>query len=317
MKPSNELINGIKAGLAALRAAHVEPMGLSITPHNGTFGWGFFKFKALPGHPNPGNAGNGWSHPTDIKAFEAAHAPRDWPSGGSFPWDWKTSLAEVKEFVREIAERTGFGTDYTLECAWREPPENDMTVLGTVGILSDINVLRGGAEHYAYYPDGADDISCVDKEGKPLDPEKEEHIRKKFRNLKAQERRATDKYMTPPETDNPVTIAGAWYVDTLPGTIVAELTDGSLASFAISPFRALTVDALTPYDGKHPRKLRGVPVPAALYPYYGLGKSEETLSEVLRVRLSPSELERVKAAADAAGKTVSEFARDWIRSINR
>lgn len=314
MKPSNELISGITNGLAALRENLVEPMGLSLTPHDGKFGWGFFKFKALPGHPNPGSAGKGWSHPAFTPNGKLPiSAPRNWPKGGSFPWDWETTLDEVKAFALEIGKLTGFGTDFVLECAWKN--SEDMTIPGTVGILSDFNMLRGGAEHYAYYPDSLGEISYVDKDGKPVDEAKEDRVRSKFRALETSERQATDAYMTPPIIENPLTVSGAWYVDDLPGAIVAELTDGSLASFAISPFRALTVDALTPYDGKHPRKLRGVPVPATLYPYYGLEKSEETLSEVLRVRLSPTELERVKAAADAAGKTVSEFAREWVRNL--
>lgn len=314
MKPSNELISGITNGLAALRENLVEPMGLSLTPHDGKFGWGFFKFKALPGHPNPGSAGNGWSHPAFTPNGKLPiSAPRNWPKGGSFPWDWETTLDEVKAFALEIGRLTGFGTDFTLECAWKN--SEDMTIPGTVGILSDINMLRGGAEHYAYYPDSTDEISYVDNDGSPVDPEKEEKVRAKYRGLKAQERRATDRYMTPPAADSPVAISGAWYVDALPGAVVAELTDGTLGSFAISPFRAVTLEDLAPYDGPHPRKLHGIPVPAVLYQYYGMEKSEESLSEILRVRLSPSDLEKIKAAADAAGKTVSEFAREWVRSL--
>lgn len=314
MKPSNELISGITNGLAALRENLVEPMGLSLTPHDGKFGWGFFKFKALPGHPNPGSAGKGWSHPAFTPNGKLPiSAPRNWPKGGSFPWDWKTTLEDVKAFALEIGRLTGFGTDFVLECAWKN--KEDMTVPGTVGVLSEINMLRGGAENYAYYPDSLDEISYVDKDGNPIDAEKEERVRTKFRNLKAQERQETDKYMTPPKADNPVTIAGAWYVDSVPGGIVAELTDGRLVSFSISPFRAVTEDDFRPYAGQHPRKLHGVPVPAVLYQYYGLVKSEESLSEMLHIRLTPSELEKVKAAAVAAGKTVSEYAREWVRSL--
>lgn len=314
MKPSEELIHGIRKGIQALRENFVEPMGLSITPHDGKFGWGLFKFKALPGHPNPGNAGNGWSHP----AFKPNHelpisAPRDWPRGGSYPCDWETTLAEVKEFALEIGKLSGFGTDFELECAWSAGA--DMTTPGTKGILLDIVMLRGGAKHYDYYPDSPDEISYVDKDGNPVDPEKEEKVRTKFSSIKEQERKSTDRYMAPPTVENPVVIYGAWYVDTVPNGVVAELPDGKLVSFAVSPFRAVTPEEFDTYDGPHPRKLHGVPVPQTLYPYYGLAKSEESLSEVLRVRLAPSELEKIKAVADAAGKTVSEFVREWVRGL--
>lgn len=112
-----------------------------------------------------------------------------------------------------------------------------------------------------------------------------------------------------------IAVSGAWYIDSLPGFVVAELEDGQLVSFPLSPYRYLTDEDLSDYNGIHPRRQHGTPMPAALYTYYGLEKSEEILSEVLRVRLSPSELERVKSAADAAQKTVSEYTRDWIRGL--
>jgi hypothetical protein len=54
IKPSDELISGIRAGLTKLREAHVEPMGLSLTAHDSSFGWQWCKFKALPGMQNRG-----------------------------------------------------------------------------------------------------------------------------------------------------------------------------------------------------------------------------------------------------------------------
>ena len=310
MEINEILISGVKEGLLALRTAYVEPMGLSITAHGGTVGWGFFKYKALPGHPNPGNAGNGWSQPVG-GPISAAHAPRDWPLGGSFPWDWQTNYDEVEAFAKEIASQTGFGTDFVLECG----TDRNMTDPYTVGILMDMVLLRGGSEHYAYYPDSDKDISYIGENDELTDSEKEDLVCKQFRSLKEKEKSGTDVYMTPPEVDNPVVITGAWYIDKIPGGIVIEQVDGILSSIAISPFKAITVDDMMSYDGQHPRKLHGVPVPSTLYPYYGLTKSDESLSEVLRVRLAPSELERLKAVADATGKTVSEYAREWIRRL--
>lgn len=53
----------LRAGIEALRAAYVEPLGLDIRPGGE---WSFFQFVALPGHPSPGNAGRGFSHPHPI-----------------------------------------------------------------------------------------------------------------------------------------------------------------------------------------------------------------------------------------------------------
>ena len=53
----------LRAGMDALRAAKVEPLGLDIRPDGE---WGFYQFIALPGHPSPGNAGKGHTHPHPI-----------------------------------------------------------------------------------------------------------------------------------------------------------------------------------------------------------------------------------------------------------
>lgn len=311
---NKKMIDGIRKGIMALRENHVEPMGLSITPYDGSWGWGLFKFKALPGHPKPGNAGGGWSHPAyETNSKLPICAPKDWPAGASFPLNWETTLDEVKAFALDVGKKTGFGTDFNLEAVWKNT--DDMTVPGQVGTLSDIVMLRGGAEHYAYYPETEEEISYVGENGKPVDKAKEAAVRDKFKKLKSKERAATDGYMQPPAVDKPVIVANAWYVDTLPDAVVAEMPSGKLVSFSVSPFRAITEGDMTDYDGQHPRRLSGVPVPAALYPYYGIIKSEESLSEVLRIRLSPSELEKIKAAASADGLTVSEYARGWIRRL--
>ncbi len=36
---------------------------------------------------------------------------------------------------------------------------------------------------------------------------------------------------------------------------------------------------------------------------------------VIHIRLTPKEKETVQTAADGAGKTLSEFVRDWIRTL--
>jgi hypothetical protein len=51
----------IAQSLDELRSAHVEPMALEISAQ----GFQWYKYKALPGHPHPGKAGDGWSHPSE------------------------------------------------------------------------------------------------------------------------------------------------------------------------------------------------------------------------------------------------------------
>jgi len=59
----------IAQGMARLERAHVTPLCLTIRADGS---WGFYKTVALSGHPNPGNARRGHSHPTDIGAFRAS-----------------------------------------------------------------------------------------------------------------------------------------------------------------------------------------------------------------------------------------------------
>ncbi len=105
-------------------------------------------------------------------------------------------------------------------------------------------------------------------------------------------------------------INGAWYIDALPNQIVAELVDGSLAKFRITPFRLITEKDFTVYKSYHPRKCKGQPLPDYLYKFYGLKKNEEIMDETLRARVRPSE----KAAfmALSGGKTESEFLREIV-----
>lgn len=61
MRPDQ--IEILRAGIEALRAAKVEPLGLDIRPDGE---WSLYQFVALPGHPSPGNAGRGFTHPHPI-----------------------------------------------------------------------------------------------------------------------------------------------------------------------------------------------------------------------------------------------------------
>ncbi len=114
------------------------------------------------------------------------------------------------------------------------------------------------------------------------------------------------------------TINGAWYIDSLPQSIIMELADGSLVKFTMTPFRDIVEGDWTPYNGIHPRKCLGLPVPSYLLRLYGLAVAsdkENVLSEVVRVRISPSEKQKLEAAASNAGETVSELLRRYVREL--
>ena len=117
---------------------------------------------------------------------------------------------------------------------------------------------------------------------------------------------------------NLVTINGAWYINNLPQNIVCELTDGTLKMFYVTPFKLQKIEKMADYKGYHPRKLKGSPLPDYLYRFYGLQKSEESSTEVIHVRLTPSE----KAQVENWGKnqeppmTVSETVRAMIRTLD-
>lgn len=87
-----------------------------------------------------------------------------------------------------------------------------------------------------------------------------------------------------------LTINGAWYLDELPGKLICEMGDRSLRQIPLSPMQIWqNSDELERYDGLHPRKCSGSPFPEYLYSYYGLQKSSESASKVLRCRVTPTE----------------------------
>ncbi len=110
-------------------------------------------------------------------------------------------------------------------------------------------------------------------------------------------------------------INGAWYLDSLPTMLVIEKPDNTLAMSNITPFRELTAEDLKTYAGYHPRKCKGQPLPQYLYRFYGLERGPEIASEVIHIRLTPTEKEQLQTAAEGSGKPVSEFSRDWIRNL--
>jgi len=123
-----------------------------------------------------------------------------------------------------------------------------------------------------------------------------------------------DKVVDVPVGD-PLIINGAWHINNLPSSIVIERIDGSLGMIKLTPFRAIKTQDVRDYKSYHPRKCKGSPLPEYLYRFYGLARNDETLSEVVRVRISPTEKEKLGTAAKNQNKTVSEYLRDYIRSI--
>jgi hypothetical protein len=116
-----------------------------------------------------------------------------------------------------------------------------------------------------------------------------------------------------------ITVNGAWYIDYMPDDVVIELDDGSLMTFKIVPFREIALEDLRPYDKgrQHPRKISGNPVPVYLYRFYGLTKNAESATEVIHVRVTPTEkaaIERYAANLEPR-KSTSEVLRDYIRSL--
>jgi hypothetical protein len=127
----------------------------------------------------------------------------------------------------------------------------------------------------------------------------------------------TDKTVTAPSGDL-VTINGAWYIDNLPQNIVCELTDGTLKMFYITPFKPQKTEKMLAYNGYHPRKMKGSPLPDYLYRFYGLQKNAESATEVIHVRLTPSEKIRVEnwGKNQEPTMTVSETVRAMIRTLD-
>ena len=110
-------------------------------------------------------------------------------------------------------------------------------------------------------------------------------------------------------------VKGAWYLDALPMHIVIELENGELKMAPIRPIEPIKPERMTAYKGYHPRKCSGYPLPAYIYKFYGLEKNSESLSEVLRLRVSPSQVEKIEAYAKNNKKSMSEVLRDYIDSL--
>lgn len=118
-------IEDIKTGIANLEKADVTPMGVAVYQNH----WQLFKFKALPGHPNPKNAKHGFSHPTDAKAFLT--------SKGDANIDLRaiTSVDEAHKTAHEIGKALGF-------------TDAEVGQIVSTGEIDQIVLLRGGAQDF-------------------------------------------------------------------------------------------------------------------------------------------------------------------------
>ena len=110
-------------------------------------------------------------------------------------------------------------------------------------------------------------------------------------------------------------VTGAWYLDALPTHMVIELENGELKMAPITPMEPIKPERMTAYKGYHPRKCSGHPLPNYLYKFYGLEKDTESLTEVIRVRVSPSQMQKIEAYAKNSDKKVSEVIREFIDNL--
>ena len=90
-------------------------------------------------------------------------------------------------------------------------------------------------------------------------------------------------------------IRNAWNIKQMPDHYIAELDNGALETFRVTPFREIKESDLTEYKGGHPRKMRGVPMPEYLYRFYGLERVESVMTEVVRIRMTPDQADKFRA----------------------
>lgn len=125
-----------------------------------------------------------------------------------------------------------------------------------------------------------------------------------------------DKHVKIPDVKNPIKVNGAWFLTAYPTSLIIELEAGALKMANITPLAPLELSKLRDYKAYHPRKCKGQPLPAYLYRFYGLEKSDETATEVLHTRVTPTEKTKIETAAENRGKNVSELIRQFIRELD-
>ena len=175
-------VEKIQRGLLTLReSGQVEPMGLSLSIH----GWQWFKYKSLPGHPKPGNAGRGWTHPTTLAAMQAtAMRPHD-RDEVPIPRNYVATDAEMMErTIRPLCQALGFED-------WEYVVEFSRYADGTV---NEVAILRGGAHCHAEYP-AAEDCPLVPAADGNLEFKATDGEKARLKFLQLQERLSTDRFV--------------------------------------------------------------------------------------------------------------------------
>lgn len=195
-------IDAILAKIAALNAAKVEPLVLTIRPDSAAF----FKYKAMEGHPSPGNAMNGFSHP----AIQPGQSLNDIikPVRVSPPNPIPVSPDELREAADTLAKAIGWEDARISIQVWlTQESEKER---GTAGYLAE-DMIVGNLAHLI--PAGAEEIASwsVDLarggalvwqdyypgENAPLG------ARARYHKLKSDERAVTDSYMAKREKGRP------------------------------------------------------------------------------------------------------------------
>ena len=124
-----------------------------------------------------------------------------------------------------------------------------------------------------------------------------------------------DRHVKLPDVKNPIKVNGAWFLTAYPTSLIIEIDTGVLKMAHITPLEPLNIDKLRDYKAYHPRKCKGQPLPSYLYKFYGLEKNDETATETLHTRMTPSE--KVKIEAYAANQEPKMSVSDVIRQLIR
>ncbi len=168
-----QMISGLKKGQKVLNDAKVMPLGILINDEK----WHYYKYKALPGHSNPGNAGKGFSHPQPPKGIDyseilkTTRSPRDEYINIVDP-KWTDSEAWEK-LVAPIIKAIGWDAKGTTAYYSRRTE---------TGELESIDIARGGIIVWEDYPSDMSDVG-TDKE------------QKRIGKIRKEEKEKTDEYV--------------------------------------------------------------------------------------------------------------------------
>lgn len=107
-------------------------------------------------------------------------------------------------------------------------------------------------------------------------------------------------------------VIGVWIVDSEPDCLILDTPMAGLQKMVTSPYRIVKWSELDRYRGKHPRRVNGVQIPTALWKVYGFERVDETASETIHVRVSPSTRQAIQDMSTEANMTVSDYIRSKL-----